>query len=171
MCYCTGYGSQGPLIHLPRTVIPPELVGRPGKSGINGTAGARYEGQWERGAKKGEGMYVFEDNSVWKGTWAKDQPVEASSTHPFAAQSNCPKIYIDDLLDRESNPAFASKGEYLKYWHFGQVHIYCNPSISAPAVHAMSKGYNAQVVRARMHKTCIVPPALENRKVKTEHDT
>lgn len=53
---------------------------------------------------------MFEDNSVWMGRWENDQPVEAGSTQPFAAQSNCPKIYVQDLLNFEQNVAFAAKG-------------------------------------------------------------
>lgn len=74
------------------------------------SAGARYEGQWTKDDKHGEGIYVFEDNSVWKGMWEHDQPIESANTQPFAAQSTCPKVYVQDLLDHELNYSFASKG-------------------------------------------------------------
>jgi hypothetical protein len=72
-------------------------------------AGARYEGQWNKDAKHGEGLFVFEDNSVWPGMWANDQPVETNNKH-FAAHGNCPQVYVQDLLDLECNAAFAAKG-------------------------------------------------------------
>jgi hypothetical protein len=73
-------------------------------------AGARYEGQWKMGAKHGEGVYVFEDNSVWCGMWENDQPVDTSSPQAFAPESTCPKVYVQDLLDLEQNSVLASKG-------------------------------------------------------------
>jgi 1-phosphatidylinositol-4-phosphate 5-kinase len=37
------------------------------------TNGDIYEGNWENGAKKGTGKYVFADKSVYEGNWDQDE--------------------------------------------------------------------------------------------------
>ncbi len=37
--------------------------------------GARYEGQWTKDKKQGQGVFVFENGDAWQGPFELDRPV------------------------------------------------------------------------------------------------
>ena len=73
-------------------------------------AGSRYEGEWARGYKDGEGIFVFEDGSVWSGLWRKDQPVVEIGDRAFGPAGAHPQVGVQDLLANEPDAEAAQRG-------------------------------------------------------------
>ena len=73
-------------------------------------AGSRYEGEWAIGYKDGEGVFVFEDGSVWSGLWRKDQPVVESGGKTFGPAGAHPQVGVQDLLANEPDAEAAQRG-------------------------------------------------------------
>jgi MORN repeat len=72
--------------------------------------GSRYEGQWQNSFKHGDGLFVFDDGSVWAGKWERDQPVAAET--PFEPAGAHPHLQIEDLLATEPDASSAERGAH-----------------------------------------------------------
>jgi hypothetical protein len=60
--------------------------------------GAKYEGHWTDNFKHGEGVYTFEDASVFKGKFARDRAVVEEGGAPFGPTKHL-KLDVEDLVD------------------------------------------------------------------------
>lgn len=116
---CMLFGS-GVTISPWCAVVTCSAACAPNEVFLSVAVGARYEGEWQNGAKHGSGVYIFEDNSCWIGQWDSDRPVKESNEQPFAAMGTCPQTYVEDLLRIEPDTSMARKcmswGTFIQHW-------------------------------------------------------
>ena len=85
-----------------------------GKSKIEFTSGAIYEGNMIQGIKNGIGKYIFSNGNYYEGSWKNDKQNGAGKYVTKTGYSEEGK-YINDTLVGYATIKFSSQGKYVGY--------------------------------------------------------